>query len=435
MKRFPRDWMVLLIIVLLPFERLLTFEVAGFTVKPAYLVALIWVVFLLCKYVQKFLFKRDSSTSRENLGSVGMTLGEYVLLGLVAWSYLSSIWSLDARHSLVSSSLLLFLAFVFMLLRRKMTEKLRSQITNIVIYLGLAVSIFALLQFLLEPVLGYKFVMLREQYGSRVFGFARPQGTFLEPLYLANFLFWPAMLVSRKLKSESKKWVSIWSILVVTLVAFILTLSRGAYLGMAVALIVMLTLGLYLKKVDWAYIAKIFGGIIAAAVISLALVFAVAGKGGVVTFVQHAASSSDLAPSNQVEELKNRGVSQENAKSQFLEHPIVGIGANAFGALPQFELLRQQGDWQTVNNEYLELLVELGLVGFIIFVAFLVMLFSHIFAKIKAGEYQYIFYGGALVALLVQWTTFSSLNILYIWVFLAVIWPVSNSKIKAIRSK
>lgn len=410
--------LVLLLVILLPLERLLAFEVVGFTVKPAYTLAVLIVAWQVIKIISgKIRFR--------------FSLEEYLLLGLIIWSFISSLWSIDYRRTLVMSSLLLLLVLVFIIVRRLSDQKLSETLRQTIVYLGLILSCFAFYQFLIEPVFGYQVALLREQYGSSVFGFPRPEATFIEPLYLANFLIWPIMfLISQISNLKSQKCGRNHLILIIILTAFILTLSRGAYLGLGVGLIVMFAMGIYYKKINWNHWLTIFYGIIIAIGLSLMLVYAVAGKSGVATFRQHAMDTSDMSPQNEMELLQTRAVSQDDAVTQIGQHLILGIGLDAFGALPQYQLLRDSGNWQTVNNQYLAITVELGIIGLILFILFLVLLFRFLLARIKGGDEAYIFYSGAVIALLVQYLTFSSLYLLYIWVMLAIIWPVRSTELK-----
>lgn len=416
-----------IIVLLLPFERLLTFEVAGFTIKPAYLLAVIFIGWYLLRHIYSLIarFKNGQVNPifvRDFIKKIAAE--EYLLLIFVAWSYFSSIWSLDGKRTLVLSTLLTFLVLVFIIFRRLINEKIRQKISQIFIWSGIAVSIFAIIQLLLEPLLGYQAVFLREIYSSRVFGFARPQGTFLEPLYLADYLIIATFLLNNELRMRNKGY---WKLTII-LIVFILALSRGAYLGLAIGSLVYLATGFYYKKITQYFVLKILGTFIMALVISFTLIYLVAGGGGIKTFFNHASRASDLAPSNEIERLKNRTVAVNNAKESINNHFLLGVGLGAFGALPQYRNLREVGEMQTVNNQYLEVFAELGVVGFMLFLAIIYLAISYQLQAARRGIYDNVVYLAALVALLVQYFTFSALNLLYIWVFLAIIWPAKRVK-------
>lgn len=416
MKKISLDWIVLAaIIFLLPFERLLTFELAGFTVKPSYIAAIVYIAYQLYKIISgKILFRLRNS--------------EWLMLALVFWSYLTALWSLAPVRTLIMSTLLLFMVVTFILISRNASSLKRNKISNRIIWIGLALSLFAILQFFAEPLFGYRIALLREQYGSGVFGFPRPQATFLEPLFFANFLTWPIYLLLQKIQSARnyKNFLA----LVTLLTAFVLTLSRGAYLGLAVGIVVVFVSLLIIKKFNLKLLSTLLLAGIAAIIIASGMVLLVSGSGGVKTFWSHAISATDLPPSNEIELLKGRDYSNQVVGTELSSHRWLGLGYGAFGALPQYQLLREHGDWQMVNNEYLEVMIEQGIVGFLVFLSLLLLLLGFIFAKIKKGQMEYSFYAGAVTALLVQYLTFSSLNLLYIWVFLGLIASHKTSKME-----
>lgn len=456
-----------LFILLLPFERLLVFDLFGFTVKPAYLLALVVVVWLTFSTLL-----RPVLIMRLKYLISHIELEEYLLFALVSWSFLSSFWSLAPMRSLIYSTLLFLLIILFMIFRRIITSDTRERVLNTIIWMGVAVSVLAIAQFFIEPIFGYKLALLSEQYGSRVFGFPRPQATFIEPLYLANFLLFPIFVKLNKelifrqaqdpfgrIKNNGQAGNIQYSIfpsensgslrdniraikrnlgLILMLVAFLLTLSRGAYLGLVAGFVVIVVVSALVRRFDWRHIARflIIGAV--SIIISLASIYIVAGKNGVNNFYNHATKTTDLDPTNQIEALQNRGLSREIAVQNFALNPIVGTGLASFGALPQFKELRKVGEWQTVNNQYLEIATELGVTGLMIFLATIYLAVSYqlfqsktyrpLDEAIRNKKYDNVVYLGWLVAVLVQYLTFSSIYLLYLWVFLAIIWPVDSER-------
>jgi len=450
----------LYILILLPFERLLTFDLFGFTVKPAYLLALVFVVWLTLSS-----FLRPALISRLKYLISNIRLEEYLLFSLVVWSFLSSVWSLAPERSLIYSALLLLLIIVFMIVRRIISLGMRERITNIIIWLGVAVSILALLQFFIEPVFGYKIALLREQYGSRVFAFPRPQATFLEPLYLANFLLFPIFVkLNKELRIKNNgqaeniqysisylaisgppqeimnyskmsiihyssfiiRFAKRCSPLVIMLVAFLLTLSRGAYLALIMEVIVMLIVLLIQKSINLRMVGKLLLIGLLSIIISLTFVYSIAGKTGLKNYSRQAINTRDLAPSNKLESLKNRSFSQDIALKNIKNNYLLGVGLAAFGSLPEYQLLRENGEWQTVNNQYLEILTELGIFGAMILLAIIYLSIRYQVIRVRERKYDNVVYLPWIIAVLIQYVTFSSLFLLYLWVFLAISWPVED---------
>lgn len=413
----------------------MTVNVFGFTVKPAYLLALFCIFWLALST----LLKPDLILRLKYFIS-DIKVEEYLLFALVGWSFLSSFWSLVPMRSLIYSTLLLFLIIVFMIVRRNITSNVRERVINIIAWVGVAVSVLAIVQFFIEPFFGFGIVFLREQYNSQLFGFPRPHASFLEPLYLANFLLFPIFVkLNKELRIKNNgqaenihyssfiiRFAKRCSPLVIMLVAFLLTLSRGAYLGLSVGFVVVIALFVLVKRFEWRNIIQILIAGVISIVILLASIYMVAGKNGINDFYNHAIKTTDLAPTNNIEALQNRGLSREIAIQNFTQNLIIGTGLASFGALPQFKELREVGEWQTVNNQYLEIATELGIIGLLIFVATIYLAASCQLLAVSRGKYQNIVYLGWLVAVLVQYLTFSSIYLMYLWVFLAIIWPVEG---------
>ena len=409
------------LILLLPFERIPTANYFGFTIKPAYIVAIILVGLGLLNVLRrniKFTLQKE----------------DWIALSLAAWSLASTCWSINRQRSLIMSLLLTALIAVFILLRKAINHKLRAKIIEYIIYMGTALSIFTIIQFIAGSFFDNRIVLLSSNYGKDLFGFPRPQATFLEPLYLANFLLFPLFLCINNISKSAKMSASVFAgkniyMLILMVCAFILTLSRGAYLALAVALLCYFTWSLALRIIDYKFLVKICVCGFASVIIALLLVFGVSGKSGVETFVNHAVKTSDLAPNNYLEELKNRNTTKRIALIKIKTNPILGIGLNAFGALPIFKPLREIGDWQTVNNQYLEITVELGIVGLILFLFFVWLVIKYFLDAVHNKKYDNIVYCAFFIALLVQYLTFSTIYLLYMWVFLAIIWPAEKREI------
>lgn len=409
----------------MPLEHLGTFEFAGYTIKPAYFLALLLMVVVIISQLARHISRSREAIVYLKSALLEIKIEEKVMFVLVIWAYLSIFWSIAPLRTFIAATLLLLMILIFVFVRRHCNEKIRHLIKSIVIYSGLILAFFSFYQLIAEHFLGVSWALLRPEYGSRVFGFARPEATFLEPLYLANFLFWPiAFAIDQKSKIKDQKFYQYWDI-VILMAAFILTLSRGAYLGLALALAAVFIRYYIGKKISWPFAAKTLSSFFAAIILAGLLIFGVAGTSGLKTFAKQAVRPSDLAPTNEAERLKNREVSESYAEAALKNHKFLGIGLDAFGALPQYELLRQKGDWQTVNNQYLDIMVSLGIIGLLLWLSLIMLLVRHLIFNNKK-EYHLI----AIIALLVQWVTFSALNLLYIWVMLAVVWPAENKRLR-----
>jgi len=121
------------------------------------------------------------------------------------------------------------------------TERQVRTVVLIVLVSAFIVSGFGIFQFLGDMVgLPPSVTGLRELYTKDVLGFPRIQSTAYEPLYFANYLLIPLSLALTLFLASSRvmKHASLLLLLLTGGVSFILTVSRGAYLGLACAVAV-----------------------------------------------------------------------------------------------------------------------------------------------------------------------------------------------------
>ena len=426
-----RYWLIILFFVALPFERIFTFEFASYTIKLSYIFGIILLLYFLCQVISK---KINISLYKEEL---------YLLL-FALLAVLSTLWSIDWPRSLVVSLMILLSVLIFYALRRLVDPDLRQKLFSLIIVIGFLVSLFALWQFFIDKTSLSQFSYLREQYKSAVFGFPRVQSTFLEPLYLANFLLIPIFLgiyfeisnfstriyqISRHSfppKAESacdrrnlasSRLFAIRLFLLVTATAFFLTLSRGAYLALAISLVLFFGMMLF-TRTNVSKLIKPLLILILSFGIAVLCILSVGGTSGLKKYFGHAAVN-DITTGESVIDRKD---TMSIAISQFYHHPF-GIGAGAFGALPEFKGDIPLQGYQTVNNLYLEILVEEGFLGIILFILFLVYYLVNLAREGVKNKLFLIMSLSLISALLIQYLFFSTLYIMYVWVILAMLSP------------
>ena len=111
----------------------------------------------------------------------------------------------------------------------------------------------------------------------------------------------------------------------------------------------------------------------------------------------------------------------------FRAHPIAGVGLSQYGYyydryqfvsvyLPIDPVLAKH----IANNVYIELLAELGLVGLLLFVAFLIQ----IWRQTKAPRLRPLRYG--LVSMLLALNAFPTISVMFLWAFFGFIVGVSS---------
>jgi putative inorganic carbon (HCO3(-)) transporter len=417
--------LLLLLFFLLPFERIPSFVVAGFTVKLSYVVGVILLLVLVGEWLLK--------PSRE---AIRLPQADLILGGLWIAALLSTLLGGNiSRRSLV---IVLVWGFVFgmhvVATRIIKRANLQQQVERVILAVTAAVCLFGIYQFLADSW-GAPLVAsgLRVQYSKAVFGFPRIQSVALEPLYFSNFLLVPFFLSLARM-IQGKVWNNryFWLCLLI-LVNIILGISRGAYVALVVGLIVFGGYILFSKiNNKWKIFASLILLFALGGVISLGAIRSVDGKKATTTFVGHASVDDKKTGSS----LPGRFETYRLAYTFFKERPILGNGVASFGlkTVRTPEELKQYG-YGIVNNEYLELLCENGLVGLLLFLAFLLYVLKDVLGTLSQrgpDSLRLVALLSGLIAIFVQYNFFSTLYILYIWMFLALLRACTGVKNKSI---
>jgi O-antigen ligase len=100
----------------------------------------------------------------------------------------------------------------------------------------------------------------------------------------------------------------------------------------------------------------------------------------------------------------------------FADHPVLGVGISQFGYFYNaYQPLGLSGVAETVklipNNIYVELLSELGIIGFALFAAFL----WAVYRRLRAPELAPLRW--TLIALLFSWNGFPTYTVMFLWAF------------------
>lgn len=390
------------LVLTLPFERIFAFEFSGYTIKLSYIFGILLLLYFLYQII------RDKIT-------ISLYKEEIYLLLFVFLTILTTWWSIDWPRSKVISLMILFSASLFFALRRLIDFDSRQKLFSLFIIIGFLVSTFALWQFFVDKTFLSHFSFLRPEYTSAVFGFPRVQSTFLEPLYLANFLLIPIFLSIYILITKPLFKNYLYLIFIAT--AFFLTLSRGAFLALAVSLVLFLVI-MAIGRTGISKLIRPFLIIILSFGIAVLSILSVGGRNGLAKYFGHAAID-DIATGESVIDRKD---TMRISTKQFYLHPF-GIGAGAFGALPQFRSDIASEGYQTVNNLYLEILAEEGFLGLLFFVLFLIYYLINMVRGDTKDKLFLMVSLSLITALLIQYLFFSTLYIIYIWVVLAMLSP------------
>ncbi|MFA5134915.1 MAG: O-antigen ligase family protein [Patescibacteria group bacterium] len=408
---------IVLIALALPFERIGAYEFGDMTIRISQIFLAVttaaWAVYAAQK--KQFHFAKNPAL---------IPLG--IFLAVNVFSLMNAV---NLGRSLTILGYIVFTAMLaFVIPNLVLTERNMRRILAALLIAFVAVSIFGLFQFLGDMTgLPPEVTGLRDLYSKDILGFTRVQSTAYEPLYFANYLLIPvSVLFAFFLVGTNVVRVG-WLIALFGLgaVNLVLTVSRGGYLAMAAALFV----------VSIFFFKKLFTPRNV-----IILVAAIALVGWIV--VQTLSSSGELFTIEKFEahvvnafygaSYDERIVTFEQAYAAWRGHPVIGIGPGSFGpyAAPHPYYVPKDG-WRIVNNEFIEVLAENGILGFTAFLALIAVLIVRSVRAVRLTPNTYLralMVGlvAAFIGTIVQYQTFSTLYIVHVWFLIGLMVTCQN---------
>jgi len=408
---------ILLVAFWLPFERLGAFETGDTTIRLSQIFLVItfgvWFFILISK--GKFDFVRNR------------TLIPIVLFLLCGVFSLPNTLNFD--RTLIVYAFIIFTATLSFIVPNLIRTKNDLKKTILVILVSFAlVASFGLYQFAADMIgLPREVTGLRELYTKDILGFTRVQSTAYEPLYFANYLLLPIALLMVLFFSGKGTLKNTWLLLLLALglVNLVLTVSRGGYLALF-ALLFVISL-YYYKKIFTVknLIIIIISGFVVGWVVLRAL-----GIGGdfftLDKFSEHVTNAFYGASYDE------RVDTFERAIEAWRDHPWFGVGFGGFGpyTAEHPEYVPEDG-WRIVNNQFLEILAENGVIGLFLYLMVLLFLFVRSLRAIRIARDNYlravmIALLATLIGIIVQYQTFSTLYIMHIWFVIGLMIAVQN---------
>lgn len=411
---------LLFLIFALPFERFPSFDVGGVSIRPSQAVA----VLLLLSLLAKSLFDRWRFRPNPLLVPILFFVGQG------AWSIL---WAGDTGRAVQVAVFVAFMALTSLGVAQALRKKEQLPILGWLLA-GLSVLLvgFALFQFAADLAgLPSSLTLIREGYGKDVFGFPRVHGFSQEPLYFANFLFLPLGVLAGVFFARARVIPRPWLFLVLaaTLVIFLLTLSRGAFIGMAGFLLVFLVF--FFRDVVTPRNLLVAAIAIAAAAASVWAILGYVGPDARERFLSHA-TLQDVRLERTGESGLGRLSTYERALTAWRENPVFGIGLGNYGPWSKnYPPVTPDTGWDIVNNQYLETLAEQGMVGLsLLLLIYMMTLLRSVKAILTSRDplVRGILIGltAAFVAILIQYNFFSTIYIMHIWVALGLLVALQN---------
>ena len=355
-----------------------------------YFLDVILVLAFSCFIFSKWKFARENQESRiKNQAEKEGSLIPYSLFPIlfIGWSGLSILWAQDAVLAGYFFVKLLLGAGVFFLVRSLDDADMKTAV-KVLLAAAVLQSMLAVGQFLYQssPASALLGMSTHESWwaGTSVLKleterFLRAYGSFPHPNMLGGFLAAVFVLgisyhISRIRNRES--WFSFiicYSSFAILLLGLILTFSRAAWLGAAMG-IVAYCVSCIRYHVWGKQRARILG------VLALALFMFV--------FVlrDQIFPRFDGATITREGSVSERIVSLADAKTLIAAHPIIGVGAGNFTkVVMENEPTRPVWSVQPAHNVFALVFAELGVIGLILFVGFLVSVFrSRIFSQKSA---------------------------------------------------
>jgi len=399
----------------LPFERIPSIEISGVSIKIDHiLIVFVFIIFLV-----------------KNLIAKKMIIPKDPVRYLVVLFIVSLTFSLSVAINLERSLQVLVFMFLMFVVYLATTFIVSSKKALTYALYGLILgAIFqgalGLFQFAGDAVgLSGAITLLKEGYDKSTFGFARVQGTAIEPLYFANYILIPfflsVVLLVRGQSGKLMNKVVFYVLAGVLMVNFILAISRGAYIAIVATILVMI-----ISQYKLILRAK--------AILTTLVIVLLVSVGSYLALVKSEPRAIDefvghlmVNDATEGESVVSRVNASQEAYEIFLDHPAFGAGLGNYGPIVQNDPHRvPDSGWFIVNNEYMELLAENGAVGLAMFLILLAVVFVRALIAIKKETDQFmkavlIGLTLALFGILVQYLTFSTLYIFHIWFLIGLV--------------
>lgn len=381
----------------------------------------------------------------------------WLCLLFVMWNFISVIWSENKLRTIFTSAMWLVIYFDFLvILSLERMKKILPICFKAMVVSAVIMSILAILQVVYGAFTDYG---LCAGCLARGFGFVRPSVFTIEPQFFGNLLIAPIIICAHRIYEDKRmNKIQVLSLLIM-LIALYLTLSRGAIFAVLVSLIVLsliqakrrkfvrktifgvtiLSISFIIGMLTHAIFTQLnprvtdgFADSISKSINQLSL-----GKISIkfkkentstatnIVHVQSEAKPKKAIFNGYVEKSTDERTSLSNLAIQTwkrdLKTMIIGVGEGSAGK-SIYDYTHKTG-WisEIVQNEYVSILFELGIVGILIWISILIG-----FIK-STRENKWVW--AILAGFLAQWIFFSGLpSALHIYIILAILFTSYSVK-------
>lgn len=355
----------------------------------------------------------------------------WILIIYIYVCILSVLNALNIKRSIIMLSWLGYYIFgvYFLTINIVQDRKTLEKTMKILFISASIVSLYGLFQFIGDILcLPLSITGLKLGYSKAVWGFPRIHATHGEPLYFGNYLLLvlPVCFISyiNKIYFFKKFWHRM--ILILLSMVFILTFSRGVWLGMLSGIVYtfFLLMGRFKKYIS---IKKIII-ILILLVFVMSVFFTIFPQTGGFNFIYKRFFDFELL---------SRRESMGKAWKMFIENPLLGVGIGNYSDNIDTQIINNEGCERLVpNNTSLEILSETGIIGFSVFLLFILIYIRKIIKSIKKShnDYNKIFLISFLISfigMLIQQQTFSGLTQIHFWFLIGL----SITTVKIVRQE
>lgn len=408
-------WGIFLMALLLPFERIGSYDLAGMTIRPSQIIFFItfiaWIIYNLKN--RKFPLVKNPLF--------------WPIILFIGVNVAGLAFAPNLERSVSTLLFTIFTMAIALVIPNLINNKDRVEKVITFLLLGyFLVTIFGIFQFMGDIAgLPTSITGLRGLYTKDILGFPRVQSTALEPLYFANYLLLPLgiLLALFLSKRSGLKTATTVGLLALGGINLILTVSRGGYIA-AIAMLAVITLFLAQRVFKPKNILILL--VILVIIGSLAFRFFNL-EDSYQKFKDH---TFDIFSGASYFE---RVYTYEQALNMWRQHPLVGWGSGSFGPYLAAHPYVIPGDgYAIVNNEPLELLAETGILGTLLITIMALIIIIRSLKAIQLAKddpyLKYVLIGSlaAFIGILIQYQTFSILYITHIWFTIGFIIAIQN---------
>jgi len=377
----------------------------------------------------------------------------WLVSAFALWNALSLAWTPNFLRGVLTAGLVWLLALTFLgILSNKNFSKLLPALFRLFIASAAVMSAFAWLQVTVGTLANANDLLLCSGCVASQFGFARATGFTIEPQFFGSLLLAPILILCH-LRFKGRSGLKSDVLIGFFVTTLFLTLSRGAIYAFALGLLVLIALNFRQWKKTLCTVGLTLAGL--AITLTLQGVLAQANPHFNETFVgattktihQLSLGTIDLRPQGTTPVVNSEAPAHDGyieestgirlslsqlalgAWSSSTTTALFGAGVGGAGMAMNSAYPDQIGVKEIVQNEYMEILLELGLVGFLFFAGILFGLFY------VTRQHKWLW--AVIVAFLAQWFFFSGYpNALHIYLILAVVFlvkPLKNNSGHALK--